>query len=85
MQIQFCLQERKEAKKIGTALDFVKMEDEESNEPLSLADRLKLKGSPVDAIKGEKAKEVKKAAKKEPKGTEEKSTTKTSLYVLFYS
>jgi hypothetical protein len=45
----------------------MKMEDEESNEPLSLADRLKLKGSPVDVIKG--GKETKVAAqKKEPKG-----------------
>lgn len=52
----------KKEKKDGNILDFVKIEDE-SSEPMSLADRLKLKGSPVDAIKGEK--KVMKA--KEPK------------------
>ena len=30
----------------------MKMEDDEDNEPMSLADRLKQKGSPVDALKG---------------------------------
>lgn len=44
-------------------------EDEETkNEPLSLAERLKLKGSPVDAIKGETKKAAVKREPKEPKG-----------------
>ncbi|XP_060604745.1 DNA topoisomerase 2-alpha-like isoform X3 [Ruditapes philippinarum] len=65
--------EKKEAKN-GNILDFMKMEDEESNEPLSLADRLKLKGSPVDVIKG--GKETKVAAqKKEPKAPRQKKSS----------
>ncbi|XP_053400628.1 DNA topoisomerase 2-alpha-like [Mercenaria mercenaria] len=70
--------EKKEANKEGKILDFFKMEDDETNEPLSLADRLKLKGSPVDAIKGGD-KETKKAAqKREPKAPRQKKTTSAS-------
>ena len=77
-------QEKKDAKN-GNILDFMKMEEDESNEPLSLADRLKLKGSPVDAIKGGGI-EVKKAAqKKEPKGIFSKlDNTSTSYYLTIY-
>ena len=40
-------------------------EDEDSNEPMSLADRLKQKGSPVDAMRGgAQAKEKKPKAQK---------------------
>ena len=42
-------QDKREGKE-GNILDFVKME-EDDDEPMSLADRLKLKGSPVDVIK----------------------------------
>lgn len=48
------------------------LDDENSNEPLTLADRLKLKGSPVDLIKGggvKAEKEKKPRAPKEPKGS----------------
>ena len=49
----------------GNILDFIKMEeDDDKKEPMSLAERLKLKGSPVDAIKGIKKE---KKEKKEPK------------------
>ena len=41
------------------------MEDEDSNEPMSLADRLKQKGSPIDVMRGgAQAKEKKPKAQK---------------------
>ena len=57
--IPITTQDKKEGKE-GNILDFMKME-EDDDEPLSLADRLKKKGSPVDAIKnaGGEAKEKK--------------------------
>ena len=68
------LQDKKDGKE-GNILDFVKMEDEDSNEPMSLADRLKLKGSPVEALKGGAAKEKKpKAAKGENSSLNDMST-----------
>ncbi|KAL4217342.1 DNA topoisomerase 2-beta [Mactra antiquata] len=66
--------DRKDAK----VIDFNKMEEDDdntTNEPLSLADRLKLKGSPVDIMKGE----VKKTAvKREPKAPKEPKEPKVS-------
>ena len=59
MWVPITTQDKKEGKE-GNILDFMKMEDDD-DEPLSLADRLKKKGSPVDAIKnaGGEAKEKK--------------------------
>ncbi|XP_052812946.1 DNA topoisomerase 2-alpha-like isoform X2 [Mya arenaria] len=56
------------AAKNGKILDFMKMEDDEesNNEPLSLADRMKIKGSPVDIMRKAPA-EKKSKAPKEPK------------------
>lgn len=61
----------KKEERNGSILDYMKIEDEDTNtEPMSLADRLKIKGSPVDAIKKEKkAKEPKQP--KEPKEPKE--------------
>ena len=56
------VQDKKEGKE-GNILDFVKME-EEDDEPLSLADRLKLKGSPVEAFKNGKLEPKEKKEKK---------------------
>lgn len=70
------LKDKREGKE-GNILDFVKME-EDDDEPMSLADRLKLKGSPVDAIKNgvAAAKEKKPKVQRAPKGEKKSASPK---------
>jgi len=51
-------------------MDLNNLDDDNSKEPLSLAERLKLKGSPVDMMKAG-GKEKKARAPKEPKEPKE--------------